>query len=173
VSWNLYFMRHGIASNAAIDGTYFDELRPLTDSGRHRATLVVRSLVQMEGKVDVIFHSPLLRAQQTAEIAAHELGVTTLIETRSLFPESHPEELEGLLVENLKPGQNAMLVGHQPNMSAALSWMISGQLGSMLDMSTGGLACIRFAGKTYGGPGVLEWLITPKWAHIVHPDEKW
>ncbi len=173
MSWKLYFLRHGIAGNSAEDGSYSDELRPLTDVGRHRTALVVRSLKQMEAEVDVIFHSPLLRAQQTAEIAAHELGVDTLIETRNLYPGSHPEELEDLLAENLKPGQNAMLVGHQPNMSASLSWMISGHNGSMLDMRKAGLACVRFAGETYRGPGVLEWLITPKWAHIVHPDEKW
>jgi phosphohistidine phosphatase len=173
VSWRLYFLRHGIASDFAEDGSFSDERRPLTDVGRHRTSLVARSLKKMDAEVDVIFHSPYLRAQETAQIAAHELGVDNLVETETLFPSGSSLDLERLLSEEREVGQNVMLVGHQPNMSVGLAWATSGDNGAMMDMKKAGLACVRFLGETYRGPGVLEWLMTPKWVSFIFPDEKW
>lgn len=173
MDWRMYFLRHGIAANHAEDGSFNDDLRPLTDKGRHRTALVVRSLKKMGGQVDIIFHSPLLRAQQTAQIAADELGVDRMVEIPELLPERGPIELEEVLTELRKPGENVMMVGHQPNMSYALAWAISGNNGAMLDMKKAGLASVRFRGQSFHGPGVLEWLMTPRWVSFMFPDEKW
>ncbi|GBE30680.1 MAG TPA: phosphohistidine phosphatase SixA [Bacteroidetes bacterium] len=173
MDWRMYFLRHGIAANQAVDGSYNDALRPLTEKGRHRTSLVVCALKRIGGQVDIIFHSPLLRAQQTAQIAADELGVDRMQEISELLPERSPFDLEDVLTQMRKPGENVMMVGHQPHMSHALAWAISANNTAMLDMDTAGLASVRFAGQSYHGPGVLEWLMTPRWVSFMFPDEKW
>ncbi len=173
MEWHLYLLRHGIAADYAEDGSYNDSMRPLTDKGRHRTRLVVRALEKMDGKVDRIFSSPYLRAKQTAEIAADVLGVSAVEESHSLYPGSSPHELETLLRDIRQPGENVMLVGHQPHMSMALAWAISGQNGAMMDMKKAGLANVRFGGNTFRGPGMLEWLLTPKWVSFIFPGEEW
>ena len=62
----LYIVRHAIAAERGPEWPD-DDKRPLTERGIDRFKEVVAGLVFLDVQIDVIFSSPLLRAQQTAE----------------------------------------------------------------------------------------------------------
>ncbi|MBI5030717.1 MAG: histidine phosphatase family protein [Chloroflexi bacterium] len=69
----LYFLRHG-ESEANILAVISNRgmVHGLTEKGRHQAAMLAEDLRHVT--VKQIYSSPLLRAQQTAEILAHTLG---------------------------------------------------------------------------------------------------
>ncbi|MFK0572732.1 phosphohistidine phosphatase SixA [Endozoicomonas sp.] len=88
----LIIMRHGEASWSAPS----DMERVLTDQGVREVSSTVASLATQ--KVDRIFASPYLRAQQTARIAAGALGCE--VETLpGLEPDGNPQALLPMLPE--------------------------------------------------------------------------
>lgn len=71
---NYFLMRHGEAEHN-VDGRINatnENPSHLTDNGRKIVAQKARNLNQ---KIDIIYHSPLIRAKETAEIIAGELGV--------------------------------------------------------------------------------------------------
>ena len=76
---SLTLMRHG-ESEKNILGIFDDSIDkcPLTEKGEQQAKNAVESL--KEKKIDVIYCSPVLRAKETAEIVAKELGLSVIVE---------------------------------------------------------------------------------------------
>ena len=66
----LYLLRHGIAVERGTRGFEDDFSRPLTPKGRRQLRKTAGAVKKLGGKFDLILSSPLLRAKQTAEIAA-------------------------------------------------------------------------------------------------------
>ena len=62
----LYFIRHGIAQEATSE--IKDEQRSLTEQGRKKTRKVAQRLKDFDLNFRLIATSPLVRAQQTAEI---------------------------------------------------------------------------------------------------------
>ena len=118
----LYVMRHGPAEDRAATGLDVD--RALTEEGRARVRRVAEELRELRGGAPIarVLASPLLRARETAEIAA-ELG---LIEAGAAGAEV--ELHEDLTLDADPPvalvaargagGADALLIGHQPSMEA-------------------------------------------------------
>ena len=80
----LYVMRHGPAEDFAPSGRDGD--RALTTSGRERVRAVAK-LLATEGEAPrMIVSSPLVRAMQTAEIVAAELGIDNVETGHELAP---------------------------------------------------------------------------------------
>src|SRR3954454_19227400 len=78
-------IRHGEAG----DDAPRDELRSLTLRGRAAVARVGRSLRRRGGDFTIIVSSPLVRALQTAEIIAAEVGYGgRLLVSESLVPEA-------------------------------------------------------------------------------------
>ena len=66
---SLYLIRHGIAEE---HGTYEDDTqRPLTDEGRKKTKQVAKRLYDLGLRFDLLQTSPLVRAQQTADVFAN------------------------------------------------------------------------------------------------------
>ena len=70
---NLLLARHG-ESEWIVRGDEAGFNSPLTDRGRWQARLLGRWLAANQG-IDVVYASPLIRARETAEIIASELGL--------------------------------------------------------------------------------------------------
>jgi phosphohistidine phosphatase len=66
----LYLVRHAEAAPG-----HPDELRPLTPRGREDARALGERLRAETERVDAVLSSPLLRARETAEAIARELGL--------------------------------------------------------------------------------------------------
>jgi phosphohistidine phosphatase len=152
----IYFLRHGkAASRAAWEGD--DGLRPLTPEGEALMRREGKGIARLGIAPDVILTSPLVRARQTAEIAADALGARDrLVEDARLAHGFDARCLERL-AEERQEATELMVVGHEPEFSATIAELIGG---GYVDMKKGGLARVDVAGPGLED-GALAWLLTP------------
>ena len=120
-----YFLRHGIAVEPeAWSGDDFD--RPLTREGRARLERQAKAIDELSLDLDCILTSPLLRAKQTAEIVADQLGMRDkLVEDPRLAGGFNLERLSAILSAHAD-ASSIMLVGHEPSMSMTIGRAIGG-----------------------------------------------
>jgi phosphohistidine phosphatase len=102
----LYLVRHAEAA-----GGEPDELRPLTPAGREQARALGARLRDAGVRPDVILTSPLLRARETGELLARELGVPARPDER-LAPGATAATLTQAAGDS---GGTVVAVGHQPD----------------------------------------------------------
>jgi phosphohistidine phosphatase len=102
----LYLVRHAEAAPG-----HPDELRPLTARGRDDARALGERLRAESPRVDAVLSSPLLRARETAEAIAIELGVEP--EAVDLLAPGASEA--DLLAAVDGRGDVVVTVGHQPD----------------------------------------------------------
>ena len=157
---DLLVIRHAIAVERD-EWSGNDDLRPLTNEGVSKMRKGAQGLAAQVKNVDVLATSPLVRARKTAEIVAGAL--------------EHEGELEE--VDALRPGQDpgafvewverhaehdvVAIVGHEPHLSTLVSWLLTGQSESRLDLKKGGACLVRFEHAPKAGTGQLLWLLTP------------
>jgi phosphohistidine phosphatase len=116
---HLYFVRHGLANWPAWPGN--DAERPLTRDGTLLIEAAAQGLLRRAVQPELILHSPLLRAQQTALIIAEALSRTEqLCEHPLLEPGFNPKALRDLVHEHASLGA-VMFVGHAPDMGEVIS----------------------------------------------------
>jgi len=149
----LYFLRHGEADWP--DWKKSDDERPLTKRGKKEMHELGKFLGRIKAKPSLILTSPLPRAAQTAAIAAEHLK-TKCREEKLLEPGFGKRELEGLLEKY--PGENLMIVGHEPDFSGA----IAAVTGASVKLSKAGVALVDV--DVNAGEGRLLWLFPPKFA---------
>lgn len=146
-----YFVRHGIAEDLAES----DFSRQLTGRGRRRVAASAKVMKRLNLKPARIYSSPRLRARQTAEIIGDtlELPVSLADEVDFGF------DLSGVnsLTRDLRPDDEIMFVGHNPDMSLIIQQMT----GVDASMKKGGLARVDPLGRN-ARHGELVWLIAPK-----------
>jgi phosphohistidine phosphatase len=161
---NLYLMRHGIAVTADQPGIESDSERPLTQKGLKRMRRAARGLRRLGISFDALLTSPLVRAHQTAEIVADTLGLEAQLEE---IPELAPQSSVDHLISRLtrfQDKEHILLVGHNPLLSHAASFLIAGkkEISLEIELKKGGLCRIEIDGLPPGTPGTLHWLLTPK-----------
>ena len=126
----VYAIRHGIAdAHAATD---FD--RRLTAEGREKFQASVRGLERLGVQLDQVFHSPLLRAVETAELLEPVLdGPLTVLDALADPPD------ERLYHALERAPERVALVGHEPWLSQFVAWLTCGErrLGPAVHLSKG------------------------------------
>lgn len=117
-------MRHGPAEDQAESG--LDADRALTSSGRERVRAVSKALASADEEPLTIFTSSLVRAVQTAEIVAIVTGLAERKGEVSARPELGPGGPALAFVRRLAEAgsRRAMLVGHEPDLSALVSGLL-------------------------------------------------
>ncbi|HLK40313.1 MAG TPA: histidine phosphatase family protein [Polyangiaceae bacterium] len=153
----LYLIRHGPAEEGATSGVDAD--RALTSAGRSRVRGVAKTLVKVDEAPLHILSSQLVRAVQTAEIMAIETGASehgAVVEVaRDLQPGG---DVVRLVRELARAGRRrAMLVGHEPDMSAAASTLL-GSFDRAFEKSM--IVAIKLPPDA--GRGVLRFVLDPK-----------
>jgi phosphohistidine phosphatase len=153
----LWWARHGEAGDP--DQAPSDHARQLTDMGRRQVSQLTRWLLEREEAPQLILHSPLVRALQTAETIAAEVGAGVIVmEERLLSPGIQTASLLRRL--NDSGVTHIACVGHQPDMSRCLGEMLGG--GRHL-FSPGSIAGVEFGSVVTAGAGGLCWLADPFW----------
>ena len=151
----VYFLRHGIAADREEwQGKDFD--RPLTREGRERMQREAKTIARLDLKLDAIVTSPLVRAKETAEIAAEPLKMQPEPD-EGLGPDFDVKRL-GEILRKHASADAIMLVGHEPNMSETIGEIVGS---AKVDLKKGGLACVEVDDAT-DVSGTLLWLIPPK-----------
>jgi phosphohistidine phosphatase len=148
---HVYFLRHGEADWPNWNKP--DDERPLTDKGKKEMKKIAVFLERLDLSLDHIITSPLVRARQTAEAVADHLDLK-LKEDELLEPGFGSSELKRLIKKY--PGEEVMVVGHEPDFTETISALT----GASLKLSKAGLALADLDPDEMQGR--LLWLIPPK-----------
>jgi phosphohistidine phosphatase len=147
-------VRHGEAGDDAPD----DESRSLTVRGRADTRRVGRALAGRGVRFSLIVSSPLVRAVQTAEIVAAELGYRgRLLVSPLLVPEA-PAARTAEFVSGLAGERSVALVAHEPILSKLAAALLDVPRYPALRKSEALRLRLSAAG---GEPAVARWRIDP------------
>jgi phosphohistidine phosphatase len=149
----MVLLRHGTAvphGTAGLD----DADRPLIAVGEREARDAGRALRALDVRPDRVVTSPLVRARQTAQLAAAELAVKSY-EDDALRPGFGQDALDGLFARH--DGDCLVLVGHDPDFSEILRDLA----GANVAMPKGGVARIDLPS------GELRWLLRPRALRLI------
>ncbi len=154
----IYFLRHGLAGDPE-QWQGDDSERPLTKKGKKHMKESANTFNWLSVAPDIIITSPLVRALQTAEITAKELGYKKedLVVDERLSPGFNPEKLAEIIQEH-PDAQSLMVVGHEPDFSSTISALIGG--GEVM-IKKGGLARVDLE-QNNPPKGTLTWVLPPK-----------
>ena len=157
---NCLLLRHGIAvSSEEWNGS--ERERPLTNEGITKTEQVAAGLKRIGMKPTHLLCSPLIRTQQTAEIAKEALQIKATIQ---LCPELVYDQSPMLLfpiLQSLPQDAFVMCVGHEPHLGQTATLMIFGKTSSGLSVKKAGGCLISFDGNVGVGRGNLEWWMAP------------
>lgn len=157
----LYLLRHGISEDG--HAGLPDEERQLTPEGRKKLREVLKVAADAGVSPTFVLTSPLVRAVQTAEIAAEELKFRgDLVRTRSLIPDADPRETWNDIRTHRDQAQ-LLLSSHNP-LCASLSAYLLGSRELWVDYKKGALMRIDFDRLGPEPHGVLRWFLVPKLA---------
>ena len=151
---HLYILRHANADTEAAT----DDARELSEKGREQARKVAQFCTRHGIRPDVIFASPLIRAQQTARLVAKELGME-ITTAPWLACGATPEGILGHLAV-LKEPAAVMLVGHQSDLGELIMHLLGGA-DSGINVRKASLTLVEILLPRRGG-GRLEFSIPAK-----------
>jgi phosphohistidine phosphatase len=154
-------LRHGIAVDRSdLDGPA-DEERPLTPKGTRRTREACRGLATLDVEPDLVLTSPLVRARQTAEIAAEVLGGATVEETSALSGGTQTREIFEVLAG--LAADTVVCVGHAPQLDVLLAEALRGtQDAGLAPLKKAGAARVDFEAPPAPAGGRLVWLQAPR-----------
>lgn len=153
----LYLLRHATASDVAPS----DAGRELTREGKEEARIAGKALAQLGVKASHVLSSPLMRARQTAEIAAEMLKFTGHV---GLIDELQNDTPTASLLKALKScvsDSEVLLVGHMPSLSEHLAVLIGAGNAQGLPLGKASVALVELE-QLRAGHGHLRWLMRQK-----------
>ncbi|AIE75799.1 MULTISPECIES: phosphohistidine phosphatase SixA [unclassified Synechocystis] len=160
----LYLIRHGIAQEQSPDIPDGD--RQLTKKGKDKTERVAQRLQAIGVEFDLILTSPLVRAQQTAQILM-DRGLSPHLE---IFAPLAPEEdIATGIVQLTQAYQHRShrclaLVGHQPDLANWAEYLIFGSPQGKLIVKKAGIIGLTLPPWDFQpGQGELFLLISPRW----------
>jgi phosphohistidine phosphatase len=149
----LIIVRHGLANWPSWGGT--DAERPLNPDGIRMLRGQGLRLAGLGLKPDLILHSPLKRAQQTAEILAEAMAVEDRVRVwDGLRPGFNFKDLKKLLQE-VADREEVMLVGHAPDVAGVVKELTGGAV----RFKEGTLALVKVDELDKNPEGTLLWFI--------------
>jgi phosphohistidine phosphatase len=151
---HIYLLRHCDAAEFAHD----DLTRPLSGKGEGQAKVVGKALSRLNIQPDAIISSPFARARQTSEIVQEELKIEKISLSEYLVPGSDPRQMISQL--NMQNFTSPLLVGHEPQLRAMLSQLISHSTITDILITKGSLGCLSVPKPIMAGKGTLHWLLT-------------
>jgi len=159
----MVLFRHGIAAELMEmrAPSARDVDRPLTAEGARKVRKAGRALRSLGIRPDLLLHSGLVRARETAELLAVHLRPREprLLVADALEPDADPirvlERVARLKVRSL------VAVGHAPNLDRVIA-LACGIVGPPLtELGKAGAACLDLPDPGRS-PGRLVWLLPPK-----------
>lgn len=157
---DIYLVRHAVAEDQDRSKWPNDGKRPLTKEGKRRFGSLLKRMNDLPDYVDILATSPLTRAKETADLLVEKAAWQPFVVWDELSPDVAPERLIEKL-RNLRGISSVALVGHEPQMSALFSLLVSGSTsGVQMDFKKGAIARISFNPRK-GEHGKLLWLVAP------------
>lgn len=151
----LYLVRHGHAVTEEQDAT-----RPLSARGMECTRRLADFFKQNGAFAPVqLWHSPLRRSRETAEILIRELALDCgMIETSDLLPEDAPEETAARLAA--MTGIEALaVVGHEPHLSALATLLVRGKTRpAAFELKKGAVVALERTDELHKKSGEPRWV---------------
>jgi phosphohistidine phosphatase len=147
----VYLVRHGEAVAASENPK-----RPLSQAGREAVEQVARLARERQLEVSAIYHSGILRAQETAEILAkHLLPPSGAKAISGLLPDDDPMSGKAELEAAADP---VMLVGHLPYMGRLAALLVRGDMEApVIDFQPAAMVCCSRLAAQWK----IEWHLAP------------
>lgn len=131
---DLFVIRHSLAASGA-GRSDFD--RPLTAAGAARAVEIAAGLEALGVSFDLLLHSPLVRAAETARYLAPRAAE---VRAFGALADGGIEEIVSGVA-----GARVALVGHLPTVGALVAWLLTGDG--------------RHGSRLVFEPGTVAWLV--------------
>ena len=134
--------------------------RPLSARGREM-TRTVAAFFQKSGalaSVHVVWHSPLARAHETAELLVKELKLNPMVvEAPGLLPEDDPRAIADQLEQQ---DETVMIVGHEPHLGALATLLVRGKADPVgFDLKKTAVLALETSGERHKRSGRLCWRV--------------
>jgi phosphohistidine phosphatase len=147
----IYLIRHADAVSAEED-----LLRPLSAKGRRQVSRVCEDLGRAPGFAPAeLWHSPLSRAKETAELLAQGLGLgSPVVLKQGLEPDDDPEAIARILGSEKR---SIAVVGHEPHLGVLATIMVRGPVhaASFYNFHKAGVLALSRTDKGWSS----EWLV--------------
>lgn len=159
----ILIVRHAIAEDreAFAEKSNDDEQRPLTKKGKERMREGARGLRRVVERLDVLAHSPLVRARQTADILAKALKPERHVEVPELAPGFGPTAVTDWL-QQLAPEATVCLVGHEPDLSELVAWLTCGRAAGFIELKKGSACLLDCPRNVERDTATLLWALAPR-----------
>jgi len=150
----IYLVQHGEAVDKETNPS-----RPLTEKGKETVQEMGMFIQKHNCKVDAIWHSPKLRARETAEILSSCLGIeaSLMSEHKELEPNEPVKKTLKLIRKTSE--RSLMLVGHLPHLSRLAGLLLcEDENKEIIVFQKGGVVCLEFQEI---GVCVIHWVLVP------------
>lgn len=158
----IYIVRHGKALDYHDPQATSDEMRWLVEEGRDQVSTMAALLARLRVQPDLVLSSPLVRARETAEIIAEELGVASGVTIEEeLAPGGSPA---GVLDAIVRRGRvrTVVVAGHMPGVGRLAGYLLHQDPDGGFGFQTGAIARIELPDDDLApGGGRLRWMIPP------------
>jgi phosphohistidine phosphatase len=153
----IYLVRHGAAY-----ANEEDPERHLNNDGLNQCHLTGRALKRLDIRFDLIVSSPKVRARQTAEIIAEEVGYSgkEIKITETLQPTTDPKDTISFL-NNLTDMKRVLLAGHLPLLENLASELLNKSSEISLHFETGTVCLIEIE-QPISYAGDFHWFLAPE-----------
>ena len=132
--------------------------RPLSEEGASKMSKAAQGLYTLIDSLQVVAASPLVRAQQTAELIAEAYSNIELVTLPALSPMGRKEDVLTWL--SRQEGEAILaLVGHEPSISALASWLLCPQAQPFIEFKKGMACLLSFNTEIAPGRAELKWLL--------------
>ena len=152
----VYLIQHAQAKSSEEDPA-----RPLAEAGEAAARRVAGHAARTGVKIERIYHSGRLRAQQTAEILANALGVERIEAKAGLNPSDDVAPVKEWLDELAAEGARSLaIVGHLPFLDKLASLLVAGSAEAQVaTFQNAGI--VKLIPKPSGTGYCVHWILTP------------
>lgn len=133
--------------------------RRLTRDGTRAMRKGAAALAGLIDPPALILSSPLVRAVETAELLAEAFPKVMRAEDARLAPGL---DAAALLQWVGKQSGTLMLVGHEPDLSQWIGYMVSGTSRSLVRLKKGSVCRLSLPDRPHAGSGEILWLMTLK-----------
>ncbi|MEW6664316.1 MAG: phosphohistidine phosphatase SixA [Thermodesulfobacteriota bacterium] len=143
----IYFVQHGVAVPEEVDPN-----RPLSTEGRREVEAIAAHLRETGITVKKVCHSGKLRARETAQIFAGQIGGDNLCEVPGMNPNDAVRRLAGALEDD------TMYVGHLPHLGRLVSYLVTGnETTEVVQFVNAGVVCVAKGSAGYH----VAWYVKP------------
>jgi len=151
----LFLLRHADATHGFPDAD-----RALSTKGVKQMQALAHSIKPKAiTEIKSIWHSPLLRAKQTAALFAENFDLNcTVSEREELVPGG---SIESLACELETLNEDTLLVGHNPHMEALTSFLLKrNSHPAMITFKKAGIVCLEYCSHP-DQSWILQWYAPP------------